>query len=73
MRKVFVKRDRNAHKKIWHKWFAWRPVIKNFWCRQQGMELIWWELVERKLTHSGGGACGNYWFWDYRDLRQNDK
>jgi hypothetical protein len=39
------------HRKNWHDWFAWRPVIVQSVAGR--FELIWWETVRRRYVDVG--------------------
>ena len=49
-------------RKVWHKWFAWRPV------RVGSGDCRWLEYVERKGSFEcSWGDC--WWSWEYRSIR----
>lgn len=48
---------RKCHPKLWHSWFAWRPV-------RIGCEIVWLESVERKATGTDRGGNRIY---EYRN------
>lgn len=48
--------------KVWHSWFAWKPV------RTGPCKIVWLETVIRKSRYHDGGG----WHWEYQ-AREKEK
>lgn len=56
---------RYRYKRMWHRWFAWRPVRVPTKGRMSGQSIVWLEWVEQKGTYVFC-ECGCDWNYKYR-------
>jgi len=61
-------KERENHKKTWHRYFAWFPVTigktpDGHKCK------VWWDWVERKGLYMGCGWDEGYWAYKYRMIK----
>lgn len=59
--------EKQAARKEWHRWFAWRPV------RVGSGDCRWLETIERRISWQPNRATGpfpvsGYWLVDYRAI-----
>lgn len=53
--------DARAARRIWHEWYAWRPVFVDG-------HLVWLETIERQWICFATDGIVGYWGWKYRPL-----
>ena len=61
---------RRRAKRMWHRYYAWRPVRVPTRGRMSGVTMVWGEWIERKgKYHYSDVFNRGWWTWKYRGGR----